>query len=194
MAGVRGIGGVKGVGSAGVSGISGVSEGPVGHLHFWRLLPHRRVVVERHCEMVRDQILTRDAHVHRVPERELAAEGTHHIRWDTSGVLTPQEDVIPKVAVALLWRYVRRSAALPEHLAALEEVGDGVVGHVDGRVGEGLDEELRRRSGVRGRGRWRLVLVGGLVHEGLGTARKNRSETERERGRHGFVTCGVCQV
>lgn len=35
-----------------------------------------------------------------------------------------------------------RLTSLTIHIAGLEQVGNGVVGHVDGGVGEGLDEEL----------------------------------------------------
>ena len=115
--------------------------------HLGLLGPHGGVVVERHGQVVGDEVLARDAHVHGVPELELAAQLLHRSLGhpQLGVVLGVEEDVVPEGLGALLGRdAVRRvgAALLAEEVAALEQVRHRVEGHVDGRVGERLDEEL----------------------------------------------------
>mmetsp|Transcript_34139 Transcript_34139/g.109649 ORF Transcript_34139/g.109649 Transcript_34139/m.109649 type:complete len:234 (-) Transcript_34139:2159-2860(-) len=101
------------------------------------VLPYSRVVVETHRQVVRDQVLARHAHVHRVPKLELAPHARERCGRDRRLarrrlVRLPEQHVVPKALGALLGRDGRRCAVGAKHRAALQQVRDGVVGHVDG--------------------------------------------------------------
>mmetsp|Transcript_18069 Transcript_18069/g.38960 ORF Transcript_18069/g.38960 Transcript_18069/m.38960 type:complete len:1101 (-) Transcript_18069:274-3576(-) len=111
--------------------------------HLWPVGPHGSVVVQRHRQVVRYEILARDAQVHRVPELDLTLELLDKLllqseRWV---VRLAKHDAVPEGLGALLGRDLRRPRLLPVQVAALQQVSDEVVRHVDGRVGERLDQK-----------------------------------------------------
>eukprot|EP00968_Pinguiococcus_pyrenoidosus_P009218 scaffold726_cov262-Pinguiococcus_pyrenoidosus.AAC.1 len=104
-------------------------------------LPHFTVVEQSHCEVVRNQILGRDAQVHRVPVLELRPELLEHLRVGRARLVPAEEDVVPDVLRVRLRRHVGRANLLPVQVGfALQQVRDGVVRHVDRAVGQALDD------------------------------------------------------
>mmetsp|Transcript_29014 Transcript_29014/g.73666 ORF Transcript_29014/g.73666 Transcript_29014/m.73666 type:complete len:581 (+) Transcript_29014:153-1895(+) len=110
--------------------------------HVRLLLPDARVVVEGHGQVVLDQVLARDAQVHRIPEPELLAHGLQRLLGDLAlRQLALQEHVVPDLRREVLGLDAR-CGALRAVQVALQKVRDGVVGHVDRAVGQRLDDEL----------------------------------------------------
>ena len=105
-------------------------------------LPNRGVIVYGKREVVLDEVLAGHAQVERVPEVELRAHLVEEVLRELRvGVeLGAEEHGVPDVVGHSL--RVHRGLRFSVHVPALEQVRDGVVGHVDGGVGEGLDEVL----------------------------------------------------
>ena len=120
---------------------------------FWPILsrPEGCVVVESKGEMVLDQIVSRYPNIKRIPILKLSShlpqdllidlslwhlsQSKHKIKHlKTSKIRKEwgQEEVFGCLVGDLLWWYRRRPCAI--HIALLQNVGDGVVGHVDGGI------------------------------------------------------------
>jgi len=94
------------------------------------------VVEEGHCQVVLDEVLGRAAQVHWVPVQEGLSQLVQLVlRHLTAGVFLAEEDVAPKIEGEVFGfdSEVSGEGAVD---AALEHVCDGVVGEVDGAVGE----------------------------------------------------------
>ena len=93
--------------------------------------------------MVLYQILSGAAEVHWVPVVEFVPHFLERLLRDlrSSVVLPRQENVIPVLQTNVL-RLDIEFAGEAAVDGALEIMGNGVVGHVDGGIGEGLDEAL----------------------------------------------------
>jgi hypothetical protein len=107
--------------------------------------PNRAMIVDVVGEMVLDEILPGDSHVHRVPKLELALHLVEGLSFDGAlggkwGVL--EEHVVPHFGSHLFGFYAESVGPVGAERTALEEMRHGVVGVVDGGVGEGLDEPL----------------------------------------------------
>ena len=102
------------------------------------------MVVEEVGQMVGHQVLSRDSQVDRVPVLELPPHGLQLLPGDPAfgrqrRVL--EEDEIPDFVGHLLRADLESVvAAVASEGVALQEVRDAVVGHVDGRVGQRLDQ------------------------------------------------------
>jgi hypothetical protein len=108
---------------------------PVGTHALWPVLLREdgRVVEDRECEMVLHQVLAAVAQVERVPVLELLLHGVEQILADAGllrhivAVAEAEEHVVEELVGELLRLY-------PVLLRVLHVFGNGVVGHVDGRV------------------------------------------------------------
>ena len=106
--------------------------------------PDGSVVVEEVGQVVGHQVLSRDSQVDRVPVLELPPHGLQLLPGDPAfgrqrRVL--EEDEIPDFVGHLLRADLESVvAAVASEGVALQEVRDAVVGHVDGRVGQRLDQ------------------------------------------------------
>lgn len=99
--------------------------------------------VDAEGEMVGDEILSRRSDVERI---EVVILPLHHIYllFRDCRVCRPRLitiNIIPD-CICHLFRCDTEGARRAAVDGALEEVGEGVVGHVNGGVGEGFDEEL----------------------------------------------------
>mmetsp|Transcript_18986 Transcript_18986/g.64402 ORF Transcript_18986/g.64402 Transcript_18986/m.64402 type:complete len:699 (-) Transcript_18986:775-2871(-) len=115
--------------------------------HLGAVLPDGRVVVQAHGQVVGDEVLGRNAQVHGVPVLELALEHRQLLLRNAAARLgreRPAEEHVVEARVRQLGRFhAQGPRALAHNVAlALEEVRDGVVGHVDGGVRERLDDPL----------------------------------------------------
>ena len=93
------------------------------------------MVVEEECEMVVDEIFSGDTYIKRIPVFEGMTELVEGFPGDGGGfdVLT-EEDVIPYIVGHFCSRDVGR-AKFTSVDGGVEEMGDGVVGHIDCRIG-----------------------------------------------------------
>ena len=105
--------------------------------------PHGAVVVEVVGQVVGHQVLAAHPQVHRVPVLELPPHQAHVLLGDLAVLghgLVLVEDKVPHLGGHVLGLDAVLVALVPLEGAALEDVRDGVVGVVDGRVGERLDQ------------------------------------------------------
>lgn len=102
------------------------------------------VAINPEGQVVRDKILTGRSDVERVEVVEVVLELSSLLGIDRAvgRELTVSEDVFPDLIGHLLRGNTKRTGVLAEHVF-VEEVGDSVVGHVDGRVRERLDKPDR---------------------------------------------------
>mmetsp|Transcript_121739 Transcript_121739/g.289416 ORF Transcript_121739/g.289416 Transcript_121739/m.289416 type:complete len:287 (-) Transcript_121739:586-1446(-) len=103
------------------------------------------MVVKCHGQVILDQVLPGDPEVHGVPEPELFAHLVQSLLRDLAvlGVRPVQEDKVPHFIRQIRRLDAGRAALLPIQVAlTVQQVGNGVVGHVDGTVRQGLDDEL----------------------------------------------------
>lgn len=104
------------------------------------------MVVEEVRQVVGHQILSGDPEVDGVPILELLPHGVQFFFRDAalSGKRRfLEEDVVPDLVRHLLGADLEQVVGpVAAEGVALQEVGDGVVGHVDRGVGEGFDEPL----------------------------------------------------
>ena len=106
--------------------------------------PDGDMVQKAEGQVVGEQILPGDSQVERVPIGELVAHHVEVLLGDLAVLrvlLLPAEDVVPDLGGHVLGGDVEQPVLVALQIG-LEEVRDGVVRHVDGRVGEGLDEVL----------------------------------------------------
>ena len=105
------------------------------------------VVVQPEGQVVGDEILAGDTDVEGVEVLELAAHGVESLLGDAGlgdqvvGQLGAAEDVIPDLVDHLLSANVALALLAAEEIL-VQPVSDGVVGHVDCRVGKRLDKEV----------------------------------------------------
>mmetsp|Transcript_3412 Transcript_3412/g.5765 ORF Transcript_3412/g.5765 Transcript_3412/m.5765 type:complete len:309 (+) Transcript_3412:1259-2185(+) len=94
--------------------------------------------------MVPDQVLARHPQVEGVPVLELPPHRVQLLLRHFAALLvvSPLEDVLPAAVAHVLSLDADGSHLRAVDDSSLEVVGDGVVGHVDGGVREGLDLEL----------------------------------------------------
>mmetsp|Transcript_10726 Transcript_10726/g.38087 ORF Transcript_10726/g.38087 Transcript_10726/m.38087 type:complete len:780 (-) Transcript_10726:298-2637(-) len=104
--------------------------------------PNRRVVIQRECEVVLDQVLPADPQVKGVPVVELRLHGVQGLRRDARvrrQVPEPEHVVPHRVGQAFRLDF---RLVLAVHLPALQDMRNGVVRHVYRRVRERLDEKF----------------------------------------------------
>mmetsp|Transcript_41491 Transcript_41491/g.123989 ORF Transcript_41491/g.123989 Transcript_41491/m.123989 type:complete len:208 (-) Transcript_41491:1673-2296(-) len=103
------------------------------------------VRVEAEAQVVLDEVLSRHAQIKGVPVLKLAAHLCQGLLANRAVArqLLAQEDVVPHLVGHVLWLdRAAGGARLAVHVALLQHVRHRVVGHVDGRIGERLDEEV----------------------------------------------------
>mmetsp|Transcript_19928 Transcript_19928/g.48505 ORF Transcript_19928/g.48505 Transcript_19928/m.48505 type:complete len:856 (+) Transcript_19928:906-3473(+) len=106
-------------------------------------LPDGRVVEQAHGQMVLDQVLPRASQIQRVPKLELLPHQLQVLRLDVAlrHILRQAEDEVPHLVPGQILRLDSEGARLVAvGVPALDQVGHGVVGHVDSGVGQGLDQ------------------------------------------------------
>mmetsp|Transcript_30131 Transcript_30131/g.35537 ORF Transcript_30131/g.35537 Transcript_30131/m.35537 type:complete len:338 (-) Transcript_30131:1151-2164(-) len=102
------------------------------------------MTIKSHCQVVANEVLARDTQVHRVPVLELRSErlqsGSRDVcLWERAA----QVNVVENVIVQLFGFDATRVGFGPIKVSlSLKHVCDGVVGHVNGAVREGLDHPL----------------------------------------------------
>jgi len=98
------------------------------------VVPDSRVVIQRHDKVVVQQVLAGDTEVEGVPELKLATHALEDLLRDANGLLVGsiEEDVVEEIVRELLGLDLGLTHLRTVENATLEEVGDGVVGHIDG--------------------------------------------------------------
>mmetsp|Transcript_66053 Transcript_66053/g.157952 ORF Transcript_66053/g.157952 Transcript_66053/m.157952 type:complete len:222 (-) Transcript_66053:1837-2502(-) len=102
------------------------------------------MVVERHGEMVLNEVLAGNPQVHGVPELELFVHALQDLLLDL-GLLRHgplEEDVVPHLIRKVAWFDPLWAALRAINDTSLENMGNSVVGHVDGAVRQRFDQEL----------------------------------------------------
>lgn len=102
------------------------------------------VTVNPEGQVVGDKILTGRSDVERIKVVEMVLElsGLLGVDRAVGRELTVSEDILPDLVGHLLRGNAKRAGVLAEHVL-VKEVGDSVVGHVDGGVRERLDKPDR---------------------------------------------------
>jgi len=105
------------------------------------------MVVERHSQMVSNEILSRGTHVHRVPELKLMTHFTKeffsNIRASSGIVILSKENVIPSGLSHSFSLDSKRTSFLSIHVfRSLEEVRNSVISHINSRVRKRLNNKL----------------------------------------------------
>lgn len=103
------------------------------------------VDVDTEGQVVRDQVLSRRPDIHRVEVLVVVLElgGLFLFERLTLGEGSVSEDVSPNLISHLISGDTERSHFVAVDTALVEQVGDGVVRHVDGGVAQRFNEELR---------------------------------------------------
>lgn len=102
------------------------------------------VDIDPECKMVGNQIFTRRSDIEGVEVLERVFQLSRFLLGDgrVGRVSTVTQDVLPHLVGHLFGSNTERTG-LCAPLLLVQQVGHGVVGHVDGGVGKRLDEELR---------------------------------------------------
>jgi len=106
------------------------------------VFPNSGMVVERHGEMVSDEILGRDSQIQRIPVLEVFSEYSQFIFRDSARLVRSiKEDVIPSITSQVFMLNTKKTR-LSTFKITLDEMSNSVVRHVDSGIRERFDQEL----------------------------------------------------
>jgi hypothetical protein len=115
------------------------------------VIPNSGMVVERHGEMVSDEILGRDSQVQRIPVLEVFSKNSQFIFGNSAWLIRSiQEDIVPSFTGQIFMRNVQKTS-LSTFKITLDKMSNSVVSHIDGGIRKRFNQELgvARKSGTQ---------------------------------------------